>query len=91
MKRQSTYRTTSTIPTEGWDPDVPFTLHHFTFPSVSDMEEDVCLFNKSLGLIGDVSMRDISEDACVYFCMFGDLGEREHLLPRRPRIGFFET
>ncbi|KPM38145.1 hypothetical protein AK830_g8388 [Neonectria ditissima] len=49
-------------PDEVVDPNVPFTLHHFTFPSVSDMEEDVCLFNKSLGLVGYFSMVGISKD-----------------------------
>ncbi|ORY67831.1 uncharacterized protein BCR38DRAFT_388759 [Pseudomassariella vexata] len=51
------------FPDEVADPNVPFTLHHFTFPSVSDMEEDVCLFNKSLGLVGRLSTLGISKDA----------------------------
>ncbi|RYO91985.1 hypothetical protein DL766_007173 [Monosporascus sp. MC13-8B] len=43
-------------------PNVPFTLYHFTFPIVSDMEEDICLSNKSSSLVGRFSMMGISKD-----------------------------
>ncbi|KAK0703140.1 hypothetical protein B0T26DRAFT_863977 [Lasiosphaeria miniovina] len=55
---------------DDWDSDwddeaylkVPFTLYHFTFLSISTMVEDVCLFNKSLALLGHFSLLGISKD-----------------------------
>jgi hypothetical protein len=47
--------------------DVPFTTYYFTFPSVSGMEEDVCLCNKSLALMGPFCMPHISRDPAYYF------------------------
>lgn len=60
---------TSDIPYDwdvNWDdvafPNVPFTLHHFTFPSISTREEDVFLFGKSLAMAGRFHDLDISKD-----------------------------
>ncbi|KAK3303181.1 uncharacterized protein B0T15DRAFT_266240 [Chaetomium strumarium] len=68
------HQKTSDIPYD-WDDDwedvafanEPFTLHHFTFPSISTTEQDVRLFGESLALAGHLSdLEDISKDPAFH-------------------------
>ncbi|GAB1311635.1 F-box domain containing protein [Madurella fahalii] len=55
--------------------NVPFTLHHFTFPSVST-EEEVFLRGHSLALVGRFSSLRISEDP-AFTCICSEILVRE--------------
>ena len=75
---------TSDIPYD-WDDDdwdnvafanKPFTLHHFTFPSISTTEQDVCLSSKSWALAGHFSDLDISKDP-AFDCICSEMLVKE--------------
>ncbi|CAP73543.1 uncharacterized protein PODANS_2_9120 [Podospora anserina S mat+] len=80
---------TSDIPYDwdvDWDdvafPNVPFTLHHFTFPSISTQEEDVSLFGKSLALAGLFHDLDISKDPAYDYIRSEMLVKQETYFPQ---------
>lgn len=64
------------------DPAVPFTLHHFTFPTVSDIEERVDLQSESSGIQFQCSARSIYEDAAFRLMSSEMLITESTYLPR---------
>lgn len=62
--------------------NVPFTLHHFTFPSISTQEEDVSLFGKSLALAGLFHDLDISKDPAYDYIRSEMLVKQETYFPQ---------
>ncbi|KAK0724260.1 hypothetical protein B0H67DRAFT_550078 [Lasiosphaeris hirsuta] len=75
---------TSDIPYD-WDDDLgmpfanePFTLHHFTFPSISATEQDICLSSKSWALVGHLSDLGMSKDP-AFGCTCSEMLVKEEI------------